>query len=345
MFEPRYSLNKKLLDNFVRIRQIVETLNKKRLPHLALLKFEKEARAISAYASTSIEGNPLPLTDVKRVLKSRPKYIRDTEREVINYNEALIYLDSILKKKPEPVTKDFICLIQKIITRSLIDKKNNGFIRKNAVVVNNPKTRKVIYLPPDPKDVARLTKELLDFLKNKYDNLDPLILAGIFHKQFVIIHPFMDGNGRTARLVTKYLLARMGLNTFNLFSFENYYNKNITKYFEHVGVFGDYYETEKLVDFTQWLSYFTDGIIDELLRVQKLLAVPDIKERISAHEKVIITYVKKHGSISESDYAIITRRARSTRILDFKRLVKKNILERYGKGKATYYVLSNTTES
>ena len=339
MFEPCYILNKTLLDNIVLIRQIIGTLNEKKFPRLIFAEFEKEARAISAYASTSIEGNPLALTDVKRVLKTHPKHIRDTEREVINYNQALIYLNSISKKKSQSVTKNLLCLIQKVVTHGLINKKNNGIMRKDPVVVNNPKTRTITYIPPDAKDIIHLTKELLAFLKKEHDNLDPLILAGIFHKQFVIIHPFMDGNGRTARLVTKYLLARMGLDTFSLFSFENYYNKNITKYFEHVGVNGDYYEMAKNIDFTKWLIYFTDGIIDELLRVQKLLARSDVNHRILPHEKTIIAYVKKYGSISESSYATMTSRARSTRILDFKRLIEKNILERYGNGKATYYVL------
>ena len=63
----------------------------------------------------------------------------------------------------------------------------------------------------------------------------------------------------------------MGLNTFNLFSFENYYNKNVTRYFQYVGERGDYYDLKDKIDFTNWLEYFTEGIIDELLRVQEIL--------------------------------------------------------------------------
>lgn len=63
----------------------------------------------------------------------------------------------------------------------------------------------------------------------------------------------------------------MSLNTFYLFSFENYYNQNVSRYFQEVGVLGNYYEIEDKIDFTSWLEYFTDGIIDELLRVIKEL--------------------------------------------------------------------------
>ena len=118
-------------------------------------------------------------------------------------------------------------------------------------------------------------------------------MAGIFHKQMVIIHPFMDGNGRTTRLSTKMLLAKMGLNTFNLFSFENYYNQNVTKYFQIVGEYGDYNELVKAIDFTNWLEYFTGGLIDEPLRVQKLLPVlgntPDTKLE-EQHLKILGIY-------------------------------------------------------
>ncbi|KKT78732.1 MAG: hypothetical protein UW74_C0017G0001, partial [Candidatus Giovannonibacteria bacterium GW2011_GWC2_44_8] len=82
---------------------------------------------------------------------------------------------------------------------------------------------------------------------------------------------YIDGNGRTVRLVTKALLSSMGLNTFNLFSFENYYNTNVAKYFEFVGERGNYYDLANKLDFTSWLIYFTGGIIDELLRVGKEL--------------------------------------------------------------------------
>lgn len=96
----------------------------------------------------------------------------------------------------------------------------------------------------------------------------------------VLIHPFMDGNGRTARLTTKVLLSDLGLDTFNLFSFENYYNQDVVQYFATVGEYGEYYELAPQMGFTNWLEYFTDGIIHELLRVQKLL------EMIVKHENL-----------------------------------------------------------
>lgn len=339
MFIPRYNLTPILLGNIVHIKNLITELNNQKFSNLILAKFEKDSYAISAYASTSIEGNPLPLTDVRALLKNKPNHIRDTEREILNYNTALEYLSTVLGRK-KPITQDFICAIQGMVVNGLLDKKNTGKLRQEAVVVNDPKKRKIAYLPPDVKDATKLMNELTDYVQREFKTTDPLLLAGVFHKQFVIIHPFMDGNGRTTRLITKYLLAGMGLDTFQLFSFENYYNKNVTKYFSSVGVYGDYYDITDTIDFTEWLVYFTDGIIDELLRVQKLLAQSSLKKRTTLHEDVILAYLRKNGSISETEYRAMTTRARSTRILDFKRLVGKGLIIMCEKGKATYYVLS-----
>ena len=220
-------------------------------------------------------------------------------------------------------------------------KNNCGKLRQEPVFVNDPWTRQAVYLPPEQKEVPRLMDDLLFYVKKNEGMIDPLILAGIFHKQFVIIHPFIDGNGRTARLATKMLLAKMGLDTFNLFSFENYYNKNVSKYFQEVGLVGNYYDISAQADFTSWLEYFTDGIIDELFRVSRELEKEDVspeKELKEYHQK-IISYIEKNGYIHDRDYAKLTERAKPTRNIDFRKLIALGIIERFGKGKATYYKL------
>ena len=339
MFIPKYTVTNRLLGNIKHIAEIVVELNSRSFSKVALMEMQRRAREISAFSSTSIEGNPLPLTDVKQILKSKPEHIRDSEKEVLNYNRALIELDELIKKGCVSFSLDLLQQIQKTVTTELIEKHRWGKIRQEPVFVNNPKTRQTIYLPPDHGEMISLLKELFDFLKKNSQEIDPLILAGIFHKQFVIIHPFIDGNGRTARLATKALLAKMGLDTFYLFSFENYYNQNVTKYFEEVGEIGNYYDLKSKIDFTSWLEYFTDGIIDELLRVKKDLEreviTPDtiLKE----HHQKILDYIKEKGFITDREYSQLTKRAKPTRNLDFRKLIDLELIARFGKGKATYY--------
>lgn len=343
MYNFNYIITNTLLSNIKLINNLVSEINNRRFPKIILYEFERSAREISTFASTSIEGNPLPLTDVKKILKSHPSNLRRSEQEVVNYNKALEWLDQKLEKGVLNLSLDLILATHKQVMEKLVSESNLGKLRLEPVFVNNPKTGRIIYWPPDDKDVLLLLNQLIDFINKNQKIVDPLILSGIFHKQFVVIHPFLDGNGRTARLITKTLLAGIGLNTFNLFSFENYYNKNVTNYFNNVGVLGNYYEVRNSLDFTKWLEYFTEGIIDELLRVKKLL--PEIsfspKTELLSYHKKILNFIQTKGYITESDYAKLTERKKSTRNVDFRKLIDMGLIQRKGKGRASYYVLKS----
>jgi Fic family protein len=340
MFKPKYTISAKLLANIKRIAALIAELNSRRLSKVVGMALEKEARELSTFASTRIEGNPLPLTEVKRILKNKPANLRDSEREVMNYNRALELLHGLSQKGEIDCTLKLILEIHKIVTKGLGPKDSCGQIRREPVFVNDPRTGKTIYWPPDDKDARPLLEELVIFINHNRTAIDPLILAGLFHKQFVVIHPFMDGNGRTARLLTKVLLAAMGLNTFNLFSFENYYNRNITGYFAAVGVSNNYYDIKNKIVFTGWLEYFTDGIVDELLRVsQEWPAAAGPGTILRPQDHLILERIKQEGYITDKDYRGLTKRAKATRNKDFNKLIVQGLIEKSGKGKATYYKL------
>jgi len=343
MFDPKYTVSPRLLENIKRIATLIYELNNRRFSKVVLMELIKRAHEISAYASTSIEGNPLPLTEVKKILKSHPKHVRSSEREVLNYNKALIWLDDFTKRKTPKFDLSLVLDIHKIIMQDLMPAARCGKLRQEPIFVNDPSLRKTVYWPPDQQDVKALMQDLFKYVSRNKTKIDPLILAGIFHKQFVVIHPFMDGNGRTVRLATKVLLSAMGLNTFNLFSFENYYNQNVSKYFQHVGAKGNYYDIYQQIDFTLWLEYSTDGIIDELLRVSKVLSEKSItpKTILKPHHQKILDYIKEHDFITDKIYSTLTERAKPTRNQDFNRLIDLGLIERVGKGKATIYRLKS----
>ncbi len=341
MFKPKFTITNRLLNQIKRVNQLVFSLNQRPFPKIVLITLEKSAREISSFASTNIEGNPLPLTEVKKILKNRPKFIRNSELEVLNYNQALEDLNFKIDSRKLNFNLDLILQIHRQVSDKLLPENQSGHLRKFPVVVRNPKTGKTVFLPPDVTGVKRLMNDLIDFVNDNQGIVDSLILAGIFHKQMVLIHPFMDGNGRTTRLATKALLANLGLNTFHLFSFENYYNQNVSKYFATVGEKGNYYEIKDKIDFTKWLEYFTEGIIDELLRVKKLLPQANLSPatRLEFHHQKILNYLTKHEFITDKDYSRLTDRAKATRALDFKKMMNLGLIVRKDKGKATYYVL------
>lgn len=342
MFNPEYTITPKLLSNIKKVTELITALNNQRFPRVILSDMEKKARVLSSHSSTSIEGNRLSLTEVKRILKSNPKNLAVSQKEVINYNKALLELNQLAKKTSLNLTMSLILKIQKQTMAGLIAPYRWGNLRNEPVFVNDPATGQPIYLPPDQREVKPLMEDLLRFVKDSAGIVDPIILAGIFHKQFVIIHPFIDGNGRTARLATKILLAKLGVNTFNLFSFENYYNQNVTKYFQAVGVFGNYYEIIGSVDFTSWLEYFSEGIIDELSRVKTQLETASAPLMIAKpHYQMILDHIKESEFITNRGYAGLTKRAKPTRNVDFNNLINLGLIERKGKGRSTYYQLKS----
>ncbi|MCA9969570.1 MAG: Fic family protein [Anaerolineales bacterium] len=336
MFIPRYEITPVLLERIKAITLLVHELNQQTISDVVLAQLADEARAVSAYASTSIEGNPLPLTEVRRLLKRRPDQLRRSEQEVVNYNEML---RALVRQEGDPFTLALLLQIHRGVMTDLLPVHQVGQLRREPVVVYDPRSGDVVYLPPDHQDVPRLVDELVAFVQANRQVLDPLLLAGLVHKQLVVIHPFVDGNGRTTRLVTKFLLAGLGLNLFHLFSFETFYNRNVTRYFEHVGVFGDYQDLVDQLDFTPWLMYFAAGILDELLRVrkeiEKNLATP--ATRLQPYHQRILDHIDAHGFITDRDYAQLTERAKATRALDFRFLLDLGVIVREGRGRGTYY--------
>ena len=340
MFSPRYTVTDTLIARIRRISELMTEMRHHKLPPVVLTRLERDAKSLSSWSSTSIEGNPLPLTDVKKILKANPKHVRDSEREVLNYNKALEWIVENVKSESAILNHSEICNMQKMVTESLLPPSHIGSYRGKPVFVNDPKKRKTIYWPPDADDVKSLMTELIGWMKSCCKTVDQIITAGIFHRQFVLIHPFLDGNGRTARLLTTLLLARGGFDLFRLFSFERYYNTNVGRYFKKVGTLGNYYDIADSIDFTEWLEYFAEGIVDELLRIKgqmEKMQAADI--RLKKHHQSVLRYLQKHGSITDYEYSKITDRAKATRVTDFRFLLDIKLIERKGRGKGTYYVI------
>jgi Fic family protein len=343
MFEPIYQISPPLLTTIKQITLLIHELNQRVFSDVVLAQFQAEAEAVSTYASTSIEGNPLPLTEVKRLLKNHPEQTRQSEQEILNYNRALVQLS---QQWTEPLTQTMLLHIHQWVMDGLLPAHQVGRMRLEPVIIHDPRTRQVVYLPPDHVDVPSLVEALLAFVQANRTVMDPVVLAGLFHKQLVVIHPFIDGNGRTTRLATKFLLAGLGINTFNLFSFESYYNQNVSRYFQQVGVVGNYYEWADSLDFTPWLEYFAEGILDELWRVEKQLASHQAtpETTLQPYHRAILAHIDTHGFITDKTYAAITDRAKATRTLDFNKLIEMGLIVRQGQGRNTYYRRSSSAD-
>ena len=139
---PRYTISPPLVDSIKRIAVLVNDLNRQAVPAVIYAELQAEAAAVSTYASTSIEGNSLPLTEVKRLLRQHPDHLRQSEREVLNYNQTLTELNEMIAV---PFTGELVRHIHRGVMQELLPDHQVGQWRCEPVVVNDPRSGDIVF--------------------------------------------------------------------------------------------------------------------------------------------------------------------------------------------------------
>jgi Fic family protein len=168
-----------------------------------------------AIASSILEGAATTRKAAKEMLRKGRKPKNSSEQMVVNNYEAMNY---ILEHKDDPLTLALLLEIHRLVTKGTIDMDSVGHFRtNNDIVVANPATGVVLHTPPDYREIERYITELCNFTnrieqdsgKGNADYIHPVIIGIILHFLIGFIHPFNDGNGRTARsLFYWYVLSR-----------------------------------------------------------------------------------------------------------------------------------------
>lgn len=230
------------------------------LSAMVMNKLRKNSKKKSSYASNKIEGNPLTEKQADEAIDSDPhKHFLKPEQEVRNYFLALSYLEDKLKMR-EKVTKKLILDVQAIVEKGASKEKIGlrgpmppGFL----FAVYDSKSGNADYIPPENIDIQELLDELVDYINYTEDH--PLIIAAIVHYQLVTIHPFEDGNGRTARLISGYLLDYYGYGFQGIGSLEEYFAYDADEYYNslQMGLPALYYSGRDNPPHPEiWLTYF-----------------------------------------------------------------------------------------
>ena len=167
-------------------------------------QLKKDLNIKWTYNSTGIEGNSYTLNQT-RILLAEGITIggkRLVEHlEIIGHSEAIEYLEDIIENNVE-LTEREIKNIHSLVTKD-IENVNSGAYRNNAVYISGSK-----HIPPQPYLVSEKMEELMLWYNNESKNIHPIERAAILHGEFVSIHPFIDGNGRTARLLLNFELMK-----------------------------------------------------------------------------------------------------------------------------------------
>lgn len=192
--------------NFQEIDKLKEKLDSFRpLPAEVLKNLHEDLVLRWTYNSNAIEGNTLTLKETKVALEGITiggKTIRE-HFEVINPKEAIFFVEDLVKKN-EPLSEWQIKSIHQLILKN-IDDKNAGKYRKNNVIISGAD-----HVPTDFTQVPSSMESFIESYKNIFIKMHPVERAARVHVDFVKIHPFIDGNGRTARLLMNLELMKSG---------------------------------------------------------------------------------------------------------------------------------------
>lgn len=232
------------------------------LPPALAERLRSEARLRSTHFSTRIEGNRLTLAEAQAaVLEGRrfPGRTRDVH-EVLNYYRALQQVEEWAARQT-PISDELVRKLHALIFTGPRARPTTYRDGQNAI--RDAGSGAIVYLPPEAADVPPLMAELVQWIARAEQEQTPApMIAGLAHYQFVTIHPFYDGNGRTARALATWILYRHGYDLGRFYSLEEVYAQDLSAYYAALQTHpqANYYEGRAGADLTGWLEYFLQGM-------------------------------------------------------------------------------------
>lgn len=344
MFQPNYRITNKILGNIAKIEAAREVITNAPLVPAWEAKFREEAEVRTIYHGTHVEGSDLNFSEAKAILEGREVSAKDRDvQEILNYREVLKFIDQQADRGKE-VTEDTLMRVHRLVVRGIIAPEKSGSYRHEVVIVTKEKINDIAFRPPLPNLVPQLTKYFLTWLNGPLGQEEnPILKAGITHHELVRIHPFIEGNGRTARAVTTLVLFLDGYDFKKFFSMEEYYDRNIKDYYNALA-------STSSGELTTWLEYFTEGLAIELNRVkervQKLsvdLKLKDKVGQVSLNERQLklVEYMEDYGGVRNADWrSLLPMVSDDTVLRDLKDLMGKGLVRKQGSTKSAQYVLT-----
>jgi len=269
---------------------------------------------------------------------------RKDKQEVLNYLDALENLGKLTDGKR--ITENNILSIHRMLTKKTLENNSDcGRYRNRYVVVGNRLTREIIFKPPNNKEVPKLMKDLFEWLNLEVaKELDSVIEAGIAHYEFVRIHPFVDGNGRTARVLATLILYQRRFDAKQFFCLDDYYDSDRQAYYRALQSVD-----QKTLDLTGWLEYFVNGVNISINTVkEKVIRLSSERLRktkrgqiaLTERQMRIIEFINQNGRIRNKDIREMLRISDRAALKEIRKLVDLKVVKTEGKGRSLSYVMS-----
>jgi Fic family protein len=261
MFAPNFQVTPAITQALISIEADRRSISELPIDVEVLASLRETARLMTTHYSTQIEGNRLTQAEVQEVLAGAqlPGRQRDAT-EVRNYYRALEEVER-LAQQPAPITERDI---QRLHGFAMTGRATPTKYRDGQNVIRDSMSGRIVYLPPEASDVPALLSDLVAWIANmlQQEKQPAPIVAGLAHYQYATIHPYYDGNGRTARLLTTLILHKTGYGLKGIYSLEEYYAQNLEGYYQAVaaGPSHNYYLGRAEADVTSFVAYFCEGM-------------------------------------------------------------------------------------
>lgn len=312
-------------------------------------QLRRHALAQTVHFSTQIEGNTLTLEQVESLIRGdRISAPRSQVQEANNYREAMNYIQSIAFDSNFVITEDTIRAVHYLISKDLPGFYAAGRYRTEQNYVVDRITTRRIFIPPAAGDLAGLMKEFIDWYHSDTRFPTP-IRAALVHLNIVAIHPFFDGNGRTARVLDSLALYGGGFKSQELVSLEAYFGGDNRAYYEALAMaLGPSFTSNR--DVGSWVEYYLRAHVEQanaaIQRVSRIVAELDyFQERfgpagLTPPQIIGLWLASDTGRITNRGYRSISDRSAQSAAADLTKLVKNGLLMRTGRGRASAYIPS-----
>jgi len=262
MMQPRFNFTATIVRDLMAIEAARRTVQLTTLPPALAERLRTQARLRSTHFSTRIEGNRLTLAEAQAAVLGGQRFPGRTRdvHEVQNYYRALQQVEAWAERQT-PITDELIRKLHALIFTGPRARPTPYRDGQNAI--RDAASGAIVYLPPEAADVLPLMADLVAWIALAEREQTPgPVVAGLAHYQFVTIHPFYDGNGRTARALATLLLYRQGYDLGRFYSLEEVYAQDLPAYYAALQTHphANYYEGRAVADLTGWLEYFVGGM-------------------------------------------------------------------------------------
>lgn len=238
-------------------------------------RVRRDLQAAAIGASVAMEGVPVTVDDVRRILADdRPQGVSDDDIALVRgYREAM---QLVLSRADDPAFRWSAEIIRAIhagvMARSWVHKA--GLYRDRQVWLTNSATGEQIYLPPQPEAVPGLVDELAEWLEGPAIEVPVLARAAVAHVWLAAVHPFLDGNGRTARILASLVMYRNGLHLPQFTSLEEWWGQHPGDYYAALDCLGRSWAPDKDV------TPFVLAHVDAQRRQADALSLRNAAERL-----------------------------------------------------------------